>query len=765
MLAEVREMSLREVGVRAPGSYERGRRHRPADRRRNPSVDTQQRRRDQPAQLAQQNIPQAETRRQIGHQSSLRSLMSSSEIDSSEMEQEILRLVDEGWLDGIDLNSLDTSQIDELSERIADAYRRRHRHGSRAGTAPAEQSRHSQDPSHGRPREQSRNRSSRSSASMEQLQHSAHPPVSRPRLLEAYSTGQNHQRRASSEQRRQTSPSPRSSARRIFSAGQNQAARSATDLSQRPSSSSSRARPSELSHHQGRRITGPDRRQRDQTRGENRPEIGTAHSTSTTGDASPRQGLDQREPRPSLPPRSSDPGQTVVAGSRTVSEHTQNPSAPTSLPRSSHVRPQTNSSVQDLPPLYTDPSIKCDQCGKQDIEYDLHYNCSICHEGSFNLCLKCYRLGRGCLDWYGFGYAALQRYQRKAMDLSKLKNHSPPHALVGRRYRRPSPASIRLPSSERDPKRTSENPIARLQSGTFCATCLDFANHCFWKCNSCLEGEWGFCNRCVNQGRCCTHPLSPVAHKSLTYSATPRTMDPDSTTLFAPASDHHSSASPLFLGLPHPDQYVPLTLSTSCSICEYPIPPSSTRLHCPQCNDGDFNICTNSYLKLISDGRISAENGNKGWRRCPSGHRMIIVGFEDSQAGQRRVIVEDLVGGHGLTDDGTNAEQNVMQEWSWRDGEQRHIRTVSKQVAANGLYDSESTAGREIPPSGGLGMRALALWSYWPREGAQDELMFPKGAEIREVENINGDWFVGGYAGKMGLFPGSYVRVLDAITS
>ncbi|KAL8998643.1 MAG: hypothetical protein Q9169_002303 [Polycauliona sp. 2 TL-2023] len=105
MLAEVREMSLRDAGVRSSDSYERGTRHRTGERRRDPSSDGRR-----------------------GHQSSLRSLMSNSEIDSSEMEEEILRLVDEGWLDGIDLHNLDTSQVDELSERIADAYTRRHGH-------------------------------------------------------------------------------------------------------------------------------------------------------------------------------------------------------------------------------------------------------------------------------------------------------------------------------------------------------------------------------------------------------------------------------------------------------------------------------------------------------------------------------------------------------------------------------------------------------------------------------------------------------------
>ncbi|KAL8847757.1 MAG: hypothetical protein Q9221_007205 [Calogaya cf. arnoldii] len=114
MLAEVREMSLRDAGVRSSGAYERGTRHRTAERRRNPSSDGRHGTRDQQPDTGHEP-PEPSSRRQIGHQSSLRSLMSGSDIDSSEMEEEILRLVDEGWLDGIDLNNLDTSQVDELT--------------------------------------------------------------------------------------------------------------------------------------------------------------------------------------------------------------------------------------------------------------------------------------------------------------------------------------------------------------------------------------------------------------------------------------------------------------------------------------------------------------------------------------------------------------------------------------------------------------------------------------------------------------------------
>lgn len=61
-------------------------------------------------------------------------------------------------------------------------------------------------------------------------------------------------------------------------------------------------------------------------------------------------------------------------------------------------------------------------------------------------------------------------------------------------------------------------------------------------------------------------------------------------------------------------------------------------------------------------------------------------------------------------------------------------------------------------------MRVLAYWSYWPQEGVEDELAFPKSAEIRECEDINGDWFLGFYCGRKGVFPGNYCKVLENVT-
>ncbi|KAL8762655.1 MAG: hypothetical protein Q9184_001362 [Pyrenodesmia sp. 2 TL-2023] len=759
MLAEVRELSLREVGVRGADSYERGTRHRTADRRRDQGDEDRRSRGQQQSHPSAQGTPGAGTRRQIGHQSSLRSLMSSSDIDSSEMEEEILRLVDEGWLDGIDLNNLDTSQVDELSEKIADAYRRRHGHRSEARRVEEGNPRRPRNNSRPRTSERSNNRTNRSTTATEQSNQLSHPPVSRPRLLEAYPTGHNQHRRASSEQRRQSSPSPRSSTGRISSGSQNQASRSAIDLSERPSGSVPPPRPSQPSGH-NQRTTDPDHRHRERSRRDDRSDAENRQTEPVDRDHAAGQITARTQTRPVLPSRSSDPGHIAPSSPPLIIEPVES-AVPSQA--SVHTRNQTAGPTQDEPVLFTEPAIECNRCGKKNLEYELHWNCPKCYDGKYNICLSCYRLGRGCLQWYGFGYAALQRYQRDAKDLTKRKDLSPPHTLVGHRYKHPEPETAQGPTSEGSQKKTTQDPKLRLQAGAFCAICLEFTDDCFWKCGSCNEGEWGFCNRCVNQGRCCTHPLLPVAHDSSLSAGITDTSTSSRTTSFTPTTHNYSRPRPQLIGLPQPEQYIPLTLSTKCNICEYPIPPSTTRFHCPQCNAGDFNICTTSYLNLLTAGRLSPENGDKGWRRCPNGHRMIVIGFEDTPTGQRRVLVKDLVGGHTLKNDGNDAEASLKQEWSWQDGQQRHTRTVAKQVAAD--QSQASPLLRRYPPSGGVGMHVLALWGYWPREEARDELAFPKGAEIREAENINGDWFVGCYAGRMGLFPGNYVRVLDVVRS
>ena len=761
MVEEIREMSMREVGARGPRSYERGTRHRNRSHDSRDDSGRHRRRRDgQHTGLPQDSRAQA---RQLGHQSSLRSLLS-TDAEAAEIEEEILRqIMDEGLLDGIDLNNLDTSQEDELSERIAEAYRRRHRPQSSAlRSSRGEEPRTSRVSGARAVEPQSSNTTrrqhARSTSTVDQNSHPSHPPVSRPHLLEAYPTGPIHRQRTSSESRRQTSP--------ISGALQSrhEEARSATNLSERPQSSESRTpRPLDLSG-QGRRVTDPRPRRlsegvrpRPDTEGQVAPRL-----TNTVGNPSPRSIQIQNSSDIVLSPRLRD-----STGSNTPESSTniipQVSTIVSELSSSTNGRPGSSSSITPRTrfPLYDEPSVNCDRCGKTDIEYELHENCSTCKDGNFNLCHRCYRLGRGCLHWFGFGKSAWHRFQQQASPTTSL-----PHTLTGHRYQKPSEESLQR-SIESDKKRMStEDPSRRLEAGAFCSNCQTFANNCFWKCDYCNDGEWGFCNSCVNQGKCCTHPLLPVAHvSSVKVQETNLSSAALTEASFAPIISPRMVQSFPPSNLTSSGQYRPLTFSTNCKICGYPVQPSQTRFHCYQCNNGDYDIHVTCYSKLSATGRISRDNGERGWRRCLERHRMIVAGFEDANVGQRRLIVKDLVGGHALKDE-AGATASTSQEWSWREGHERQMRTVSRKVA-HGLEGNSVIPAplfQKYPPDGGVGVIVLALWTYLPEEGATDELSFPKGAEIREAEDINGDWFWGCYAGALGVFPAPYVKVLGVAT-
>ncbi len=158
---------------------------------------------------------------------------------------------------------------------------------------------------------------------------------------------------------------------------------------------------------------------------------------------------------------------------------------------------------------------------------------------------------------------------------------------------------------------------------------------------------------------------------------------------------------------------------------------------------------------------------------------MIVVGFEDQDGGRKRIVVRDLVGGLALKDemdestgvDGRRASKaGGGGQWSWSEGPDGHRewKFVSQTPGRGSIIESSnaevsSAPLLHFPPDGGVGMRVLARWSYFPADGVTDELMFPRAAEIREVEDINGDWYWGCYAGRKGLFPGPYVRVLDVV--
>jgi hypothetical protein len=161
---------------------------------------------------------------------------------------------------------------------------------------------------------------------------------------------------------------------------------------------------------------------------------------------------------------------------------------------------------------------------------------------------------------------------------------------------------------------------------------------------------------------------------------------------------------------------------------------------------------------------------------------MVVVGFvtddNDRRSGGgylRRRVVRDLVGGRRLRFEEYKPppyshqqqiqSRDAVQVCSWaEEGTGRKLeRLFSKDVGASSTAAMGGEAGRftkAFPPDGGTRPRAVAGWGWIPAAGVEDELMFPKGAEVLEVEDVNGEWFHGFYMGKQGLFPAPYVRVV-----
>ncbi|WEW57098.1 C3HC4 type zinc-finger (RING finger) protein [Emydomyces testavorans] len=782
LLEEVREMSLRDTQGRGRGRHRESRTSISRPQQGTVSAQALEQQRIEDARRRRRATRQLNTTRsrspldrnsnrtsQLEHQSSLRSLLSNPNFTETAIQEEILRqIAEEGLLDGIDLQSLDPDQEEELTERIAEAFRRRQRHRTRSH-GQTDESQNSEVS----PRIQRSQRSRSQSFHESNTDQVRHSEMTRRPLLESsqYPSVSDHRRSTSDRGvgRRRTSPIPGASEEHIHPA-----TRSATDVSipsrVRPNS---RSRPAvhgetdngtSINNQNGRFDT---RHRRGRSRSDHSVTSSQQHPDSITGVESPISTINLQAPAPRL----------IDSRTELVNRHrsTSHSSAINQLGHLAVPSPGTEGSGRILPSSFIEPSISCERCGKKDLEYELHKLCARCKNGTYHLCLRCYRQQLGCLHWFGFGDTAQIRF-RESQDQLPLEQRSQesPHRLQSRRFVPPSEDLILPITREDGRKMTSSDPLTRLQDGLFCDICQSFANDCFWKCGECNDGEWGFCNSCVNKGKCCTHALLPIAH-----------VDQRSGQM-RPSSSDGSSTNPTSTTLPAPDvifdtgQYRLLTFSTKCNICTYPIPPSVTRFHCPTCNDGDYDICTNCYLKLCASGKISKENGRTGWRRCLKNHRMLIVGFEDHENGQKRVIVRGLVGGYAWKDDLDPTMLDRMSRldrvvpngqltrqdsdlWEWPEASPNSADAASPTKGTKRKLNRspKSTHAPQYPPSGGVGFRLIATWSYYPEPEDTDEIMFPRGAEITEGENINNDWYLGCYAGQIGLFPGYYANVVE----
>lgn len=113
------------------------------------------------------------------------------------------------------------------------------------------------------------------------------------------------------------------------------------------------------------------------------------------------------------------------------------------------------------------------------------------------------------------------------------------------------------------------------------------------------------------------------------------------------------------------------------------------------------------------------------------GHRMAVVEYRDRHGGgHTRMVKSEMIGG-----------------WDFKDDENARSGRVP------------ASTGR-FPPPGGEGWRSVARYSRFPAQDADDELAFPKNAEIREVKDGNEDWYIGVYAGQVNLVPKNHVQMI-----
>ncbi|KAK3070939.1 hypothetical protein LTR53_009561 [Teratosphaeriaceae sp. CCFEE 6253] len=721
LMAEVRDMSMANVDpetarrrTERAAAAQRERRRQNGARRHQPEEHD---RSQQPTQRTSQQVQLSEERlRQhnanelhVEHQPSLRSLLSASPIESQDVQQEILQSIyAEGLLEGIDIDNLTPEQEDQLTERIAAAYRRTQRRRDRSGNRERGQptSRSPQPPVAGA-EDRTRHHARTSSASMQQPR--TRPPVSRPHLFEQQiqpTPAPRHQRTVSGTSQR----SNRSANRVDPPAPATTAARSATDLTVPVNAENTQRERHRRASSNVRSTTDPEG-QRAQVR-HMRTSSNTARDTQSVVipvshplEAIRRQAGPTNNSSPSLATSAFDAARERSHAVRPAASNAA--FAPEAVTRASssdasHTVRQATSMAAFAPETVTHaqaaqpaPTVNCSRCGTAKIQHDLHYHCSRCRNGSFNMCQACYREGQGCDHWYGFGFKADERYDAHAPQGGWPATYERPHVLAARRY----------PAREASGAASTDSS---LQEGAFCESCSTFANECYWYCLDCLEGAWGYCDRCVQQGRHCSHPILPVAHLATLQT---QLTDPSWAT---------------FVPMPHltPGSYVLWPVTTDCDVCHRGISPNSTRFHCYECSEGDYDVCRDCYYSLLSTGKISQLDGPSGWRRCLQGHRMALVGFENVQhGGQQRIVDQERLGG-------------------WR---------------------HKNDAPFNAPPSlkdRTFGPRCLALYSYCPRNPGDDDLTFPKNAEISEVREETAEWFSGVYCGKLGLFPSSHVRKL-----
>ncbi|KAK5103222.1 hypothetical protein LTS08_004027 [Lithohypha guttulata] len=729
----------------------------------------------------------------MSHQASLRSLVSASEsgtgtgdsFDEARIMQEIL---DEGLLGDIDIDTLNEAEQDALAERIAELYRQRHPRPMtssilspepRTSTPP----RSNQQQSQLRISSQSRSRTDVAQTATPLLlpRHSgstSHSDISRP--PPAFTTINRSNSNGSSvtiNHRRTTSD----------------LARTGRQVETPPNGSVERPATSTVSASEARILQPTLTRSLSNGAAKSRPESRPLRASETWRQAAGDEGKQRANIGTSYLP-SPQPTSTTL----TIAPALPNDGSHIAELDSTPI-PQAATRSQSH---YEEPFVACFRCEKPDIQYEIYKHCRTC---DVDLCTQCYRVGKGCKHWFGFGHVAEINYEALK---SRDEMTEPPHSLIGRQYHKPTPSTIlgTRPSTreEHQPDRTSSNPMDRLSEGHFCNRCGSFANAQFWLCDICNDGDWGFCKQCVQSHHCCTHPLLPVAYHPEPFSAIPGlsssnglhtdTLQPFPLTTKGTSASNSRPHTPMSAASNRSQPgvgYDYLFIDVVCDMCRKPIITPTQYYHCPS-HETDYDLCNSCYQSFLQHPRMRRDQNTSaediaGWRKCPSGHRMIVLAFEadvsdEGDGGMRRIVKQDLVGGWKMTEadiQAWNLQNSHISNapksppltsragtWTWKEdaaGTRRRSRSSTLNNTLNGVNLDGSMVlnnSMRFPPNGGYGKQGVAYYAYWPEEGeaGEGELVLPRAAEVSEIEDINGDWWSGVYAGDVGVFPFGFVR-------
>ncbi|KAK0753127.1 hypothetical protein B0T18DRAFT_423744 [Schizothecium vesticola] len=408
-----------------------------------------------------------EERRLVGEvqRASLREAMDAAGRRELEHQREIeeftRQIQEEGLLEGTDLDNIDLRSNDELRRRITEAYRRRfadiRERDRREGGRRSDGGRRSNASSQSRPRAQTgESRPTSRQDGGRSRPHSVSDNEERGRYPPSASTSAHLE--PGEQRRRRRTPSGGRSATVPTGSSQPEvralAIRSQTDLATRPSAgilaeARSSSSPTTTATANGSSTASP-----------NLPfnaRAGLGLGIITTTQPAPDNGSDSDR---STHRHHRTPSSATTPGPLSVS--------PNHTPTVSPSRPHR--------PLYQEPLITCRRCARPHLEYTLHFNCSTCASGDWNICLPCWRLRLGCLHWFGFGQTAWERFHKQHPPPTSVP---PPHFLTANRYLPPTKATPGGADGRRT--LTTEDPLGRLQSGTFCCGCEKWTNAGYWR--------------------------------------------------------------------------------------------------------------------------------------------------------------------------------------------------------------------------------------------------------------------------------------------